>query len=26
MVLRVCNGVLADLHDAQDAFQATFLG
>lgn len=25
MVLRVCNSVLADPHDAQDAFQATFL-
>jgi len=25
MVLRVCVGVLADLDDAQDAFQATFL-
>src|SRR5947199_6850291 len=25
MVLRVCRGVLADPHDCQDAFQATFL-
>jgi RND family efflux transporter MFP subunit len=25
MVLRVCRGVLADPHDTQDAFQATFL-
>ncbi|WP_237722735.1 sigma-70 family RNA polymerase sigma factor [Singulisphaera acidiphila] len=25
MVLRVCRGVLADSHEAQDAFQATFL-
>ncbi len=25
MVLRVCRGVLADTHDTQDAFQATFL-
>jgi RND family efflux transporter MFP subunit len=25
MVLRVCRGILADPHDAQDAFQATFL-
>jgi len=25
MVLRACRGVLRDLHDAQDAFQATFL-
>src|SRR5215207_2371043 len=25
MVLRVCRGVLADAHDTQDAFQATFL-
>jgi DNA-directed RNA polymerase specialized sigma24 family protein len=25
MVLRVCRGVLSNLHDSQDAFQATFL-
>jgi RNA polymerase sigma-70 factor (ECF subfamily) len=25
MVLRVCRGVLDDIHDSQDAFQATFL-
>ena len=25
MVLRVCRGVLADAHETQDAFQATFL-
>src|SRR4051794_4392675 len=25
MVLRVCRGQLADCHDVQDAFQATFL-
>ena len=25
MVLRVCRGVLADPHDVEDAFQATFL-
>jgi RNA polymerase sigma factor (sigma-70 family) len=25
MVLRVCRGILADPHDSQDAFQATFL-
>src|SRR6516164_9218675 len=25
MVMRVCRGVLADAHAAQDAFQATFL-
>jgi HlyD family secretion protein len=25
MVLRVCRGILADTHDSQDAFQATFL-
>src|SRR5262249_19278134 len=25
MVLRVCRGILDDPHDAQDAFQATFL-
>ena len=25
MVLRVCRGILADPHDTQDAFQATFL-
>jgi HlyD family secretion protein len=25
MVLRVCHSVLADLHDTEDAFQATFL-
>src|SRR5689334_13916168 len=25
MVLRVCRGLLADPHDTQDAFQATFL-
>ena len=25
MVMRVCRGVLADPHDTQDAFQATFL-
>src|SRR5262249_10851326 len=25
MVLRVCRGVLADAHDTQDAFQATFV-
>jgi RNA polymerase sigma factor (sigma-70 family) len=25
MVLRVCRGVLADSHDSEDAFQATFL-